>query len=224
MRQVPHYLIIGNGRVARHFQFYFSNLNLSYSSWHRSEPDSKLQEQINHASHISSKLKNRPQLLIHFSGSLITNAAYGTHPLMTFSESLYPKNQYQTIPFIIDQDAPPFEEIFPGLTNPHFRLSKELKAKYHALCVLSGNFSCMLWQKLIATFENEFNFDPEIAHPYLIQQTQNILNNYKTALSGPLTRNDFHTIKNNLASLDSDPFQNVYKSFVECYQTLQKDH
>jgi predicted short-subunit dehydrogenase-like oxidoreductase (DUF2520 family) len=167
---------------------------------------------------------NSSQLLIHFSGSLITNLAYGTHPLMTFSEVLYPKDQYKTIPFVIDQDAPPFQKIFPSLPNPHFRLAKENKAKYHALCVLSGNFSCMLWQKLISTFENEFKFNPEIAQPYLLQQTQNILNNPKTALTGPLIRNDSHTIKNNIASLDLDPFQDVYKSFVECYQKLQKEH
>jgi predicted short-subunit dehydrogenase-like oxidoreductase (DUF2520 family) len=236
MRQVPHYLIIGNGRVARHFQFYFTKLKISYSSWHRQEPHSTLQQFIKDSSHIlllisdgaieefiAKELKDNSQILIHFSGSLITSSAYGTHPLMTFSDTLYPEDQYKTIPFIIDQDAPAFHELFPALPNAHFRLAKELKGKYHALCVLSGNFSCMLWQKLISSFENEFKFNPEIAQPYLLQQTQNILNNHKTALTGPLVRNDFSTIKNNIAALDSDPFQDVYKSFIECYQKLTKE-
>jgi predicted short-subunit dehydrogenase-like oxidoreductase (DUF2520 family) len=233
MRQVPHYLIIGNGRVARHFTFYFSHLDIPYSTWHRQESHTTLQRLIKESSHIlilindgaiehfiGHELKNGAQLLIHFSGSLITDLAYGCHPLMTFSEALYPEDQYKTIPFIVEQDAPAFQELFPGLPNPHTRLEKKLKAKYHALCVLSGNFSCMLWQKLISTFENEFKFAPEIAQPYLLQQTQNIQNNYKTALTGPLVRNDLNTIKNNIASLESDPFQEVYKSFVECYRKL----
>jgi predicted short-subunit dehydrogenase-like oxidoreductase (DUF2520 family) len=236
MRQVPHYLMIGNGRVARHFQFYFSHLKISYSTWHRQEPRPTLRRLINNSSHIlllisdgaienfiAKELKDSSQLLIHYSGSLITQSAYGTHPLMTFSETLYLEEQYKKIPFIIDNDAPSFEELFPGLPNPHYRLAKESKAKYHALCVLSGNFSCMLWQKLISTFENEFKFDPVIAQPYLLQQTQNLLNNPKTALTGPLVRNDIKTIKSNISALDSDPFQDVYKSFVECYQKLMKE-
>jgi predicted short-subunit dehydrogenase-like oxidoreductase (DUF2520 family) len=236
MRQVPHYLVIGNGRVARHFQHYFSLLNISFSNWHRQQSLSKLNEDIKSASHIlllisdkgiddfiETNLKNTQSLLIHFSGSFTTPLAIGTHPLMTFSENLYSLQQYQTIPFVIDQDAPEFTELFPDLPNQHVRLRKELKAKYHALCVLSGNFSCMLWQKLFSSLATEFNFPPEIAQPYLLQQTQNILTNPKTALTGPLVRNDFQTIQKNLAALDGDPFQEVYKSFVKCYELLPKE-
>lgn len=237
MRQVPHYLIIGNGRVAQHFQFYFSTLKISYATWRRQEPTASLQQKINDASHIlllindgaiedfiKEKLYNSSCLLLHFSGSLVTDLAVGTHPLMTFGDALYPADQYRTIPFIIDDGAPPFPELFPDLPNPHFRLAKELKDKYHALCVLSGNFSCMLWQKLISSFENEFNFNPAIAQPYLLQQTQNILNNPKTALTGPLVRQDMLTIDKNIAALNADPFQDVYKSFVACYQQLTKEY
>jgi hypothetical protein len=236
MRQVPHYLIIGNGRVARHFQYYFSLLQFPFSNWHRQEPFSKLQQQIKLSSHILllisdhsiddfilKNLKNMKALLIHFSGSLATEYAHGTHPLMTFSENLYALEKYKTIPFVIDQDAPDFSVLFPNLPNPFVRLDKRLKAKYHALCVLSGNFSCMLWQKLFNTFEEEFKLSSEIAHPYFLQQTENIFKNSKTALTGPLVRNDIHTIEKNLAALDSDPFQEVYEVFVKCYQKLHKE-
>jgi 2-dehydropantoate 2-reductase len=236
MRQVPHYFIIGNGRVARHFQHYFSLLQLSYSNWHRQEPLARLAEKIPYASHIlllisdsgienfiSTHLKNTNSLLMHFSGSLTSTLAYGTHPLMTFGENLYSLEQYQTIPFVIDHDAPDFAEMFPHLPNQHVRLRRELKAKYHALCVLSGNFSCMLWQKLFNSLEKEFNLSPEIAHPYFLQQTKNIFTNPNTALTGPLVRNDVETIQKNLAALASDPFQEVYESFVKCYQQLPKE-
>ncbi len=55
MRQVPRnvsYLLIGNGRVARHFQHYFSLLQLPFVTWQGSESPSLLREQIRHASHI----------------------------------------------------------------------------------------------------------------------------------------------------------------------------
>jgi len=236
MRQVPHYLIIGNGRVARHFQHYFSLLQLSYTNWHRQQPITKLEDAIKSASHIlllisdhsidnfiTRYLNHTESRLIHFSGSLTTTLAYGTHPLMTFGENLYALEQYQTIPFVIDDDAPDFVELFPQLPNQSVRLVKALKAKYHALCVLSGNFSCMLWQKLFNSLQEEFNLSAEIAYPYLLQQTQNILNNPKTALTGPLVRNDVKTIAKNLAALDADPFQQVYQSFVECYLKLHEE-
>ncbi|MCW5584207.1 MAG: DUF2520 domain-containing protein, partial [Gammaproteobacteria bacterium] len=153
MRQVPHYLIIGNGRAARHVQYYFSQLQLSYSSWSRYQPYAQLSCALDRATHvlllisdnaiehfIQEHLQNSQSIHIHFSGSLVTNNAYGAHPLMTFNESLYDLQHYQAIPFVLDHDAAPFEELLPGLPNQHVRLHKSLKPKYHALCVLSGNF------------------------------------------------------------------------------------
>jgi 2-dehydropantoate 2-reductase len=236
MRQVPHYLLIGNGRVARHFQHYFSLLQISFSHWQRQHTLEELQEKIKLSSHIlilisdhaiknfiATHLKNSGCTLIHFSGSLVTDLAHGAHPLMTFAEDLYLETQYKTIPFVIDQDAPDFHEILPGLTNQHVRLEKSLKAKYHALCVLSGNFSCMLWQKLFSTLEKEFKLPAAIAHPYFLQQTKNLYTNPETALTGPLVRADFQTINKNLQALESDPFREVYQSFVACYQKLEKE-
>lgn len=234
MRQVPHYLIIGNGRVARHFQKYFASQQISFSSWHRQQDITELQPQS--ATHIlllisdnaiedfiTQHLQNSQAILIHFSGSLTSQKAYGAHPLMTFSENLYSLEQYKNIPFVIDQDAPEFADLLPGLPNRHVRLDKARKAKYHALCVLSGNFSCMLWQKLFSTLEQEFNFSADIAYPYFLQQSQNIFDNPKTALTGPLVRNDLETINKNLAALDLDPFKEVYKSFVTCYKKLNEE-
>lgn len=235
MRQVPYYLIIGNGRMAQHFRCYLSLLNIPFLTWDRQKPLDELQEKITQSSHvlllisddaielfITQYLQASKIIIVHFSGSLITEKAYGAHPLMTFNSCRYDLARYQSIPFILDHDAPPFDLLLPGLSNDHWHLHKSLKAKYHALCVLSGNFSCMLWQKLMATFAEEFNLPSSIAHAYLQQQTQNIINNYETALTGPVTRHDRDTINKNIAALDSDPFQSVYESFVLCYQQLDK--
>jgi len=233
MRQVPHYLIIGNGRVARHIQYYFSLLRLSCTSWHRQEALSKLHQERDRATHILLLISDRAiecfvaeylskfsSMLIHFSGSVVSEHVFGAHPLMTFSESLYDLEHYQAIPFILDHDAPTMDKLLPGLPNQHVRLHTSQKQKYHALCVLSGNFSCMLWQKFFHMLENEFNIPRSIAYLYLQQQTKNLVTHAEYALTGPLVRGDKMTIEKNLLALNNDPFQAVYKSFIACYQKM----
>lgn len=235
MRQVPHYLIIGNGRVATHIQHYFSLLQLPYSHWHRQQPQTQLHEELARATHvlllisdsgiepfITTHLQNTKAVKIHFSGCLVTDLAYGAHPLMTFNPSLYDLEKYQAIPFIIDDDAKPFEDLLPGLPNQHVRLLKTLKPKYHALCVMGANFSCLLWQKLFHSFETELNIPHSLAFQFLQQQTQNLIANHKTALTGPLVRNDQITIQKNIAALENDIFQQIYKSFLNCYKEVQQ--
>lgn len=236
MNQAPRYLIIGSGRVAYHFQHYLSLLQLAYTVWQRKDSLTKLKQQAADATHIlllisdhaildftHQHLQNTNNSRIHFSGSLVTDQLWGAHPLMTFSNNLYDLKQYQSIPFIIDHDAPEFTQLLPGLPNPHKRLHKSLKAKYHAYCVLSGNFSCFLWQKFFSSLENEFNFPAAIAYPYFTQQMKNLMQNYKTALTGPLVRADQKTIAQNLSALEADPFQDVYKSFVACFEKINEE-
>ena len=234
MQQAPSYLLIGNGRVARHFHYYFSLLNFSFCTWQRSESLAELQQKLSTSSHvlilitdneieqfIHLYLKDTSAVRLHFSGSIISDQAYGVHPLMSFNQNLYTLAEYQEIPFVIDHDAPAFDTLLPGLPNPSARLHKTLKPKYHALCVMSGNFSCLLWQKLFSSLEHEFNLPPAIAQPYLKQQMQNLLHCPDTALTGPLVRNDKNTIEKNITALENDPFQSIYKSFVAAYQQIK---
>ncbi len=255
MRQVPTYLLIGDGRVSCHFQHYFKYLGLYFEVWRRADGIELLSAKLMQATHVlllvndgaieefikttldpavfaagrrthaagrqavvPAKAGIQP-IIIHFSGSLTTDHAHGAHPLMTFSHDLYEESKYCNIPFIIDDAAPEFSQLLPGLPNPHWRLNKKLKAKYHALCVLSGNFSCLLWNKLFNDFENELNLPASVAHPYLQQQMQNLMQNPKQALTGPLVRGDQATIAKNIDALAGDEFQEVYQSFVKNYQT-----
>ncbi len=238
MRQVPRnvcYLLIGNGRVARHFQHYFLSLQLPFVTWQRSESLSVLQDHLRHASHIlllitddaiepfiEAHLSKTTALLIHCSGSLVSRRAHGAHPLMTFGLESYAEAVYTQIPFMLDDHAPPFAEVLPGLPNPHFRLERLQKAKYHALCVLAGNFSCMLWQKLFQDFEQDLNLPAASAVPYLTQQMHNLVADYQSALTGPLMRGDALTLQRNVQALAGDPFQAVYQSFIQCYQSMQE--
>ncbi len=133
-KQVPKYLLIGNGRVATHFSHYFSLLQIPFETWSRKNSSiDHLVQQAQRAScilllindrsienFIAEYLQNTSATLIHFSGSLLTEKAYGTHPLMTFNENLYELEEYTTIPFIIDHNAPDFKELFPSPSQSIF--------------------------------------------------------------------------------------------------------
>lgn len=228
MRQVPTYLIIGNGRVARHFRHYLSSLSVSHSSWDRSQDRGLIEPLLAKASHVlllvsDAAIETLAQNLVtkavkvHFSGALVTQHAFGAHPLMTFGSELYAPEKYREITFVTDKGAPGFAELLPGLPNPHAALDPALKARYHALCVMAGNFSCILWQKLFSDFSGVFGLPSEAAHPYLRQQTENLMRDHASALTGPLARGDMATIERNLAALEGDAFQKIYRAFVEVY-------
>src|SRR5665213_590075 len=103
MRQVPVYLIIGNGRMARHMAFYLDHLGLAYRRFARATHDfSELPTLLEQTTHvlillrddaiedfITEHLATCPQTRVHFSGSLNTPLAFGAHPLMTFVSELY---------------------------------------------------------------------------------------------------------------------------------------
>jgi len=224
----PLFLLIGRGRLSRHLQHYFDDLGLKYRVWNRGGPP--LQDCLEGCSHslvaisddaLVNFLQQNPALqstcVVHFSGSQSTPLAWGAHPLMTFTEQLYPVEDYREMHFVVDQDAPPFEALLPGLPNPCQRLSKELKARYHAECVLSGNFTALLWDHFFQVMERQLGLPRQAALPYLRRVAAN-LQGECPALSGPLVRGDRATVQRNLEALAGDPYQHVYTSFVEAYQ------
>lgn len=234
MKQVPTYAIIGNGRLARHFAYYFNLLKIPFLQWSRStHSKSDLQNTASNASHILLLISDKAieafindhpflnnKILIHFSGSLITPLAFGTHPLMTFSNELYDLKTYEAIPFIYEENAPSFSDLFPQLPNPHYPLSSSLKPLYHTLCVMSNNFTTLLWQKFYQELSQTLKLPIDAIHPILQQTFHNLLNDPHSALTGPLARNDKSTISSNLNTLKNDPFHNVYKAFLETYNTI----
>ena len=229
------YLIVGNGRLAHHLKHYFSSVGLLYKEWYRSSisHDSEKLSDLVRASDIvllpisdiaiesfvvENKLLESNKTVVHFSGALDTNLAVGCHPLMTFTNNLYDKVFYSKILFCIDDDAPEFSEIFPDLLNPNIRISKQKKAKYHALCVMANNYTCLLWQKFFDELINVFGADSEDLKPFLFQTAENIAKDYKKCLTGPLSRNDKITLNKNLSSLEGDPYHQIYESFVGMYK------
>jgi len=236
MRQVPAldarpFGIVGNGRVARHFQHYFSLLGLSVCAWSRrlegpSPPDALascrtvlfLIPDAAIVPFIEAWPALREKRLVHCSGSLVTPTAEAAHPLMTFGPELYDLADYQVIPFVLDAGGTPFAELLPGLPNPTFSIPAADRPYYHALCVMAGTFSTLLWVKLFDELQRRFDIPPSAAHPYLARVTANVMADASRALTGPLSRGDTDTIASNLHTLDGDPFQAVYAAFVRAYE------
>lgn len=242
MRQVPaspprapqaaHYLLVGDGRLARHFAHYFKLENLSFDQWSRRSGGSleALADRCTHVllaisdSAIESFLLAHPFLrkhcCIHFSGALVTPLAASLHPLMTFGPELYSEDEYRTIPLVTEETRP---VSLPGLTNKVYAISPELKPLYHALCSMSGNFTVILWEAVFARFKS-IGLPREILLPYLVRTASNLISAPEdvSVLTGPLKRGDFKTIEKHLEALDGDPFADVYRAFVQA--TLSRDN
>ncbi|MCB1583686.1 MAG: DUF2520 domain-containing protein [Xanthomonadales bacterium] len=158
----------------------------------------------------------RHKKLVHFSGSLTTIKAVGCHPLMTFGSEFYDLQQYQNIPFVVDQGVD-FKQLFPKLCNAWYEIEPANKVRYHAMCVMAGNFSQMLWQATAKALQN-MNLPAELMHSYLQQNTENYLNDPENALTGPFVRGDVNTIEQHLQNLQSHPLGELYRAFYNLYQ------
>lgn len=229
------YLIIGNGRVGRHFAHYFDLLKLDYSIWARKNNNiDQLKELTQGCQTVIIALSDaaidgfieeneflKYKTLVHLSGSFISKYAKGIHPLTTFSDDLWDAEIYKSIHFVIEEDID-FVQTMPNIPNKYYIIKKWQKPYYHSLCVMAGNFSCMLWQNLFNSFENELNIPIEAALPYLKAQTYNLISNRANALTGPFVRNDLETIESNIKSLQNNPYQKIYIDFWEIYKNFQQ--
>jgi 2-dehydropantoate 2-reductase len=244
------YLIIGDGSLSRHLQAYFRFEALPYLTWSRKTSSSKtesalasvndqssetslrkLAQRVTHVllaisdGAIESFLKEnsflQEKVCVHFSGALVTDLAASAHPLMTFpKDKTYSKEEYERIPFVIEKGRGDFRDILPGLKNPFFEIDSSLKSRYHAFCVMSGNFTTLLWEKTFAEFQ-KMGLPKEVLVPYLEQTTRNLALSAadNSVLTGPLARGDEKTINRHLQELGSDPYATVYRAFVQAFNS-----
>lgn len=233
-------LIIGRGKLARHFVFSFQLLSpeIVVHSWNREQTLDELKVLLEKVSLVSLCISDdsldsvasllesfRPRgLVAHHSGSKNVKDVWGFHPLMTFSGfEAYPSEVYQSIPFVIS--PPPgrkvfeedgrqvFEKFFPGWKNKIYFVSAEDKVRYHLACVIAGNFPNILWKESTSRME-ALRLPLEILKPYLEQSLENFFSDPTGSLTGPLQRGDESTLKAHLESLKEDPFLPVYESFL----------
>lgn len=224
------FLLIGQGRLGTHLSVYLEQAKIPFQSWNRKiQSQSELKDRLSKASHVLLAISDPeiekfyreqvPQfptkIWIHFSGALEISGMHSVHPLMTFGPQLYSLEKYQTIP-LVTTSSKNLKELLPGFKNDLYRITPEFKAKYHALCVLSGNFTTILWQKFIYELGKQ-NLDPELARTYAEQTIRNVFDFPATALTGPLARQDRNVQKMNLEALKGDRFAEVYQAFQFAY-------
>ena len=237
MGQVPKklfpYLIVGKGRLANHFKHYFSLLKIPHLNWFRNY-DTPFNKLYNKAEKIlvlindddieyfiNTYKKDDKKIWIHCSGMLSTPLAESAHPLMTFADKLYDRETYEQITFVTEKEKLPFTKLFPELNNRNFAIPAEKKPLYHAWCVISGNYTTLLWKWFFEELEGKFGIKPDAAHLYLKQIAEN-LTAISAPLTGPLARNDMNVIEKHLNELEGEPFKQVYEAFVQAYTTLHE--
>ena len=225
----PTYGLIGRGRVATHMARYLELEALPFVTWHRampSPPEAALASAETILLAISDNairpfLENHVELsrrpIVHFSGSLVVDGAHGLHPLMTFGPELYDLETYRSIPFIEERGGLTFRELFPRLSNLSWTLDPDDKTLYHALCVLAGNFTTLLWSKAFEDFERRLGLPREALLPFLDQTCRNTSTTGRMALTGPLARSDMETVTRDLQALEGDPYARVYRAFTEIF-------
>lgn len=225
------YLIVGNGKTAKHISRYFELLNIPFNSWNRNQSilfEKKLTEkkkilllisddQIEKFIQEHKSKVNKEILWIHFSGVLSSKITESAHPLFTFHNSLYDLETYKNIPFITEKGKKTFPQLFPELPNTSYEIESSEKSLYHAWCSIAGNFTSILWSEFFNRFENKFKLPREASFLYLKQVTANILSN-PDSLTGPFVRGDKSTINKHIGALKGDDFYNIYNSFKELYE------
>jgi predicted short-subunit dehydrogenase-like oxidoreductase (DUF2520 family) len=234
---MPHFALLGGGRLARHLRHYFSLLDLPVSGWARDrtsalnthsidDPSMRLRATVEPASHVLLLVSDaailevvrqypflREKTLVHCAGAVSIPRVAGAHPLMSFSDGFYRLEQYRRVPFIVESGNR-LGDLLPGLPNPHFEIAGKDKARYHALCVMAGNFPQMLWQSVATRFA-AMGLPAAALQPYLHQITDNFIAGGGSALTGPLSRGDSTTIESNLGALTGDGLQDLYRAFLE---------
>jgi predicted short-subunit dehydrogenase-like oxidoreductase (DUF2520 family) len=174
---------------------------------------------------VQAFVRSHPELgkavRVHFSGRLASSLAIGAHPMFSFAGTFYDRELYERIPFVIDKGFPPLASLIPGLPNPCFFIEPEQRERYHALCVLAGNFTTLLWRKLFFELDTELGMPRQQALPYLVSIMRGLAGT-GAPLSGPLSRGDQATLRHNLAALKGNPFEQVYGAFVTAYEQQGK--
>ncbi len=234
MRQVPEinprYLVVGNGRLATHLTHYLGLLNIPFKQYTRQSPQ-PFTTFLQGCSHVLVLIRDKEIVTflehhkphatetvtwVHCSGALQTDLAECAHPLASFSDHLFEDAFYKTIPFKIEQGGRSLREILPGFPNPAFQLDQSATEKYHAMCVLAGNFSTILWLSFEKYLAEELQVPKTFMLPYLHSVTNNLAQ-ATNPLTGPLVRNDQETIQRNLRALKDDALKELYESFVNFY-------
>ena len=137
--------------------------------------------------------------------------AYSIHPLMAVSSRESSWSELSGALFTIEGDEkyiPFLEEMFQDMGNRTRIISTENKTKYHAAAALASNYMTALFDMAQTLFE-ECGFSEQEARDELYQLAKgNLVHILKEgctkALTGPIERNDIHTVQMHLNVLNHE--------------------
>ena len=248
MGQVPRakpWLLLGDGRLATHLAIYLRQLGIPCRRWSRRhgwhpEPpaglalagDPPLADAVGEHDRVLAALADDALAgfvaghsraggppWVHFSGSRRVPGAAAAHPLCTFGPEPYAADFYPTIPFVLESGGPGLAELLPGMPNPAVRIPAGDRPLYHALCVMAGNFTTLLWQRFFTELGARWDLEPALALPYLRAVAANLESpDAQAALTGPIARGDGATVRRNLEALDGagrPELAAIYRSFLD---------
>lgn len=215
--------------MATQFKHCLKELRIPFASWLRSEGAFTLGDRTRTAKRIIllvpdnaiSKVVDefepffKNKTLIHFSATLRDPRVLGFHPLGSFTREQ--DLDFAVVHFHGEHPESLFREALPYLPNRYSQLSAEQMQRYHALCVLGGNFSAILWNAFFKEMK-KIGVTESAAKSYFAMITENILRDHSKAVTGPLVRNDQPTLNKNLAALaDAPELHAIYQAFVTSF-------
>ncbi len=224
--------VIGDGRCAQHLLRYLRYLEVNCRQWSRRlEAGNKvgwadlaicstLWVAISDDALTAFCAAKRPSLpqarWFHTSGALEVEGVVGLHPLMALSDTPVSYSTYEKMALVTTQGEEVIRTHFPFLPNPVCTIRPEDRARYHALAVVGGNFSTLLWQETLQGMK-ALGLEAENIVLYAEQVTANLKAAPATALTGPLARRDRQTIDKNIAALKGTPLESIYRAFAKEY-------
>lgn len=166
------------------------------------------------------KLGVRDKILIHTSGSQSSaafkmlvhdNYCYSLHPIYAFNSKYTSFEEFNEAYLTLEGDKGREGEIKALFKDKVVSIVKDNKELYHAGCVMISNLVCALFNNAEDIFNRIGIDNVEIFKPLILNNIKNILDNGSIkALTGPIIRNDFTTVKKHLASLN----ENDLKTYI----------
>jgi predicted short-subunit dehydrogenase-like oxidoreductase (DUF2520 family) len=151
----------------------------------------------------------------------VSERAVGLHPLFTFApDRLEPLETYRSILFVGERGRPGLPGLLPELTNPYVAIDPSDKPLYHALCVLGGNLTTLLWRTVVAE-SARLGLPGDAMAPYLDAVVRNLWAS-DDPLTGPLARGDHATVARNQEALAGSPLAAVYEAFCQLFDRARQ--
>lgn len=233
-------LIVGDGKLARHWQHYLSLKSIPYLSWSRKEnlPFEQF-VQANKArvaavyllisdtalAKFFDEYKNLFDASVswfHASGALSLAGMIDAHPMMSFADELYDLDVYEKIPFTTTaKNIQNLNILLRGLPNKVNQIEVMDKPLYHALCVLGAAGTNVLWSALTNEL-SKLGISRDATQQYQDQIFKNLKEYGVKAITGPWVRRDVQTQQLNVESLSALELKNTYVSLKKVYDELAK--